>query len=59
MRCMISVLPPQPRVITVGDGEIRAENTVSGESGSAFDLTIDGLGTKRTSISVSWSAHDQ
>ena len=40
------------RVITVGDGEIRAENTVSGESGSAFDLTIDGLGTKRTSISV-------
>jgi UDP-N-acetylmuramoyl-tripeptide--D-alanyl-D-alanine ligase len=40
------------RVITVGDGEIRAENTVSGESGSVFDLTIDGLGTKRTSISV-------
>ena len=40
------------RVITVGDGEIRAENTVSGESGSAFDLTIDGLGTKRTSISI-------
>ena len=40
------------RVITVGGGEIRAENTVSGESGSAFDLTIDGLGTKRTSISV-------
>ncbi|MEO1833134.1 MAG: UDP-N-acetylmuramoyl-tripeptide--D-alanyl-D-alanine ligase, partial [Akkermansiaceae bacterium] len=40
------------RVITVGDGEIRAENIVSGESGSAFDLTIDGLGTKRTSISV-------
>lgn len=40
------------RVITVGGGEIRAENTVSGESGSAFDLTIDGLGAKRTSISV-------
>lgn len=40
------------RVITVGDGEIRAENTVSGESGSVFDLTIDGLGTKRTSISI-------
>ena len=40
------------RVIMVGGGEIRAENTVSGESGSAFDLTIDGLGTKRTSISV-------
>ena len=40
------------RVITVGDGVIRAENTVSGESGSSFDLTIDGLGTKRTSISI-------
>ncbi len=40
------------RVITVGNGEIRAENTVSGESGSVFDLTIDGLGTKRTSISI-------
>jgi UDP-N-acetylmuramoyl-tripeptide--D-alanyl-D-alanine ligase len=40
------------RVITVGKGEIRAENSVSGESGSTFDLTIDGLGTKRTSISV-------
>ena len=40
------------RVITVGDSEIRAENIVSGESGSDFDLVIDGLGTVRTSIPV-------
>ncbi|MDB4465248.1 UDP-N-acetylmuramoyl-tripeptide--D-alanyl-D-alanine ligase, partial [Akkermansiaceae bacterium] len=40
------------KVITVGDGVIRAENIVPGESGSTFDLVIDGLGTVRTSIAV-------
>jgi len=40
-------------VITVGDGVIRAENIMPGESGSSFDLVIDGLGMVRTSIAVS------
>lgn len=39
-------------VITVDDGGIRAENILPGESGSVFDLVIDGLGTVQTSISV-------
>ena len=41
------------KVITVGDGSIRAGNIKVEESGSVFDLVIDGLGTTRTSISVS------
>ena len=41
------------QVITVGEGAIRADNIKPRESGSTFDLVIDGLGTIGTSISVS------
>ena len=39
-------------VITVGEGAVRAENVIPGGAGSRFDLTIDGLGSIPTSISV-------
>lgn len=40
------------KVVTVGEGAIRAENIVPGEAGSSFDLIIDDLGSVRTSIAV-------
>lgn len=42
----------EARVMLVGEGAVRASNVVSGESGSEFDLEIDGLGVIPTSISV-------
>ncbi len=40
------------KVITVGEGSVRAENVVPGEAGSRFDLVIDELGSIPTSIAV-------
>ena len=40
------------KVIVTGEGSVRAENIVPGESGSTFDLVIDDLGRIPTSISV-------
>lgn len=40
------------KVIATGEGPVRAENVVPGESGSTFDLVIDDLGRIPTSISV-------
>jgi len=40
------------KVVTVGEGAIRAENIEPGEAGSTFDLVIVDLGRIRTSIAV-------
>ena len=40
------------KVVTVGEGTIRAENIKPGEAGSSFDLVIDDLGRIKTSIAV-------
>lgn len=42
----------EAKVIVVGEGAVRAENIISGESGSEFDLCIEDLGSVPTSISV-------
>ena len=40
------------RIVTVGEGSVRAENIVPGIAGSCFDLVVDGLGSIPTSIAV-------
>lgn len=40
------------RVVTVGEGSVWAENIVPGVAGSSFNLSIEGLGSIPTSISV-------